>query len=100
MAELQKNAIGTIIRRTVKEDNVVVNLASSSVRQLKFRKPNGAVIIKTAVFTTDGVNGQLEYVTVANDLDQVGTWHGQVYLEFSNGKWHSSSFHFEVNQAL
>ena len=52
-------------------------------------------------FETDGTDGWLKYTTVADFLDEAGTWTGQVYLAGVGG-WtgHSETFEFIVYETL
>jgi hypothetical protein len=92
--------VGTIIRATVTDGGVVVPLAAATTKQMKFKKPDGTVLVKAGAFTTDGADGNLQYTTIQGDLDQVGKWQGEVYVEFPTGKWHSDTFDFHVRAHL
>lgn len=85
MEQAQINAVGLIIRGTIKEDDVAVNVSTCTTKQIILRKPNGAVLTKTAVFTTDGINGQVQYLTQTGDLDVAGSWSAQAYVIFPGG---------------
>lgn len=50
-----------------------ISVAGSSTLQIKFRKPSGTVVTKTAAFVTDSTTS-ITYTTVAGDLDEVGTF--------------------------
>ena len=94
--EIHVGDVGTILERTVTDGGVAVDISTASVRQFILRKPSGAAATKTAAFSTDGSDGKLRYVTVADDLDQAGQWSLQVYLEMTAGKWHSDVAVFDV----
>ena len=57
-----------------------VDVSGASTKQIKLRKPSGTVLTKTAEFTTDGTDGQIEYTTVNTDLDVTGLWGIQGYV--------------------
>jgi hypothetical protein len=93
--------IGTIIRLVIRADGVVQDVSSATVtKQIKLQKPDGVTVTKTAVFTTNGKDGQIQYTTVANDLDQVGRWKAQGYVVLSSGTWHTTVETFEVLPTL
>ncbi len=103
--ELHTGDEGTIIRLKLYDGDDIIDIspASGQVKQLKFRKPSGAVVEKDAVFTTDGTDGQLQYTTesgIDNILDEAGKWFVQAYLEFVTGKWHSEKLSFLVRDTL
>lgn len=85
MEQAQVGAVNLIIRGTVKEDDVVVDVSTCTTKQMILRKPNGAVLTKTAVFDTDGIDGKLKYLTVSGDLDVAGSWSAQAYVIFPGG---------------
>lgn len=92
--------VGTIIRIELKDDDVEINLSSASVKQIKFKNPSGEVVTQTAVFTTDGTDGRIQYVTEADDINESGTWEYQAYIEMGGGKWHSEKLTFLVRENL
>ena len=57
--EIHKDDIGTVFTLTVKDGSAVVNVASASSKLIKFRKPGGVIISKTAEFVTDGTDGKI-----------------------------------------
>lgn len=96
-AEIHVNDIGTEFEATVKDEtNTIVNLALASLMQMKFKKPNGTVVTKTATWSSTGVDGRMKYVTVANDLDTAGAWQVQGYVESISGKWSTDVYRFRV----
>jgi len=85
--EVHVGNIGTIFRGTVRDAAGVVDISGASTLQLFFKKPNGQVLTRTATLTTTGTDGQLEYETVAGDLDVSGVWQWQGYVVTSDGAW-------------
>ena len=94
--EIHLGDIGTIFEVTVKDDTAVLNISTATVKNFEFTKPSGTNVVKSASFTVLGVDGKLRYTTVAGDLDEVGVWNLQVYLEMPTGKWHSDIQQFSV----
>lgn len=94
--EIHKDDIGTVFTLTVKDGSAVVNVASASSKLIKFRKPGGVIISKTAEFVTDGTDGKIKYTAIAGDLDQSGPWTFQAVLTFASGTWSSDIHKFTV----
>ena len=96
--EVHSADIGTVFEATLRDfpSNAVVNLSGASVMQLIFKKPSTAVLTKTAVHTTDGTDGKIRYLSVAGDLNELGVWEVQGYVETAAGKWHSDVLRFRV----
>ena len=97
-AQIHIGDIGTVFQATVKDqDGAIVNLASSTARQLTFKKPDGVNMVKNAVFVTDGTDGKIKYVTAAStDLDQAGEWQLQGTVTFGTSVWHTDVEKFRV----
>lgn len=92
--------IGTVFRVTLVDGDVVVNVNDASVRLIRFFRPDSGILVQPAVFTTDGVDGQIEYVAEEDFLSEAGTWKLQGYVETPTGKWSSSIDTFVVNKVL
>jgi len=92
---------GTVIELRFLEGNSIVPLETATLKQIVFLKPDGVTkITKTAIFTTDGSDGKIQYTTIANDIDVGGTWKAEGYVETPLGGWATSSFEFEVDDRL
>ncbi|MDQ3007191.1 MAG: BppU family phage baseplate upper protein [Chloroflexota bacterium] len=87
---IQVGAIGLVITLTIMEDGAAVNISSAATRKIKIRKPDGTVLEKDAAFTTNGSDGKLTYTTVSGDIDQVGQYKVQAYVEMSSFTGHST----------
>lgn len=100
--EIHVGDIGTVFEVTLYEDceTLLPGVDTSTVRKLYFKKPDGSVIERDAVFTTDGADSKIQYVTVADDLDQDGNWELQGFIETPSGSWHSTTDCFEVFENL
>lgn len=88
--DVQKGNIGTrFIARIIDETTKAPKpINGTSSIEFHFRKPGGITVIeKTAQFLTDGTDGLMYYETTsAEDLDTVGVWRIQAYLESPDGK--------------
>lgn len=89
--------IGTIIDVPLLDcDLPAEDIDSATVKQILFKKPSGAVVTKDAIFKTDGTDGILRYVTITDDIDEVGTWKIQARVTLPSGTWSSSIDKFKV----
>lgn len=106
-AEVHVGDVGTEFRAQVKDqDGAVVDVSSAIVRQLKFRKPDGTVIVRAALSGSasdpakTGALGWMYYIGVLGDVTLAGVWVQQGYVEIGIGKWHSDEFEFTVYPTL
>ena len=95
---VRKNDIGTIFELTVRDESgTVVNLATATVLQIRFRTPSGILLTKTAVLTGNGTDGKMQYTSLLNDISEEGVWYIQGWVEFSSTpKFATSSAQLEV----
>jgi len=98
--EIHLGDIGTIFEIELKDCLTVLNISAATVKQIIFQKPTGVSVTKTAIFSTDGVDGKIRYVTVSGDLDVVGTWKIQAKVVLPTGTWSSNIDKFKVYSNL
>jgi len=95
--EIHEGDIGTVFLVTFKDGTGAVDVSSATItKQIILKPPKGSIKTKAAVFNTDGVDGKIKYVTVANDLDEVGIWEIQARVALTSGDWKSDIGSFEV----
>jgi hypothetical protein len=94
------NDIGTAIQATVLDCGQPLDVSTATVKQIRWKKPSGLFEVRTAVVVTDGTDGRIRYVTVTGDLDEVGAWEYQAYLEIAGRKFHTSLLAFTVRRVL
>jgi len=93
--------IGTAFEIGLTEDGNQFSIADAlTVKQIKFKKPDGTTVTKAASFTSDGSDGLLRYVTVDGDLDMTGAWQMQAYVEKLSWQGHSEIHYFHVHRNL
>lgn len=92
--------IGTVFRTTVKEDDVAVDISTATIKQIIFQPPSGVAVTQTAVFFTDGSDGIMQYVSVANDLNIGGIWRLQGYIVSPAWQGHGEQVEFKVYDNL
>tara|TARA_R110002020_G_scaffold250273_3_gene464358 strand:- start:3844 stop:4170 length:327 start_codon:yes stop_codon:yes gene_type:complete len=103
--EAHVNDIGTIFRVTVYDTTssggtTIADISTASTKQFTFKRPDGTTFTKAAVFTTDGSDGDLQYISVDGDLNIAGTWHLQAYVVTPAGTWNTNVGNFRVYENL
>lgn len=99
-AKVFVNDIGTVFRTTFKEDGEAVNISTATIKQIAFEPPSGIAVDKTAVFFTDGSDGIIQYVTVADDLHTGGIWKLQGYIVSPAWQGHGDQVELKVYDNL
>ena len=95
--EVHVDDIGTHFEISLKECDEILDVSSASAKQIIFKKPSGTILTKTAVFKTDGTDGIVKYVSIADDLDESGRWKMQAKITFPTGdSWSSEVTSFKV----
>lgn len=102
LPEIHVDNIGTIFRAEIRnQDNVIVDLSAATTLEMRFRKPDRAtVLIKTAVVVTDGSDGQIQYITIAGDLDVAGPWIRQARVVIPAGEFWTEKITFDVKDNI
>lgn len=75
-------------------------LQSATSLQLRFRKPSGDVVVKTASLYTDGSDGKMQYITESGFLDEDGTWSMQAMIEDDSGAIFTDIENFDVGENI
>jgi hypothetical protein len=96
-SQIHVGDIGTTLIVTILEDGSVVDISSASSLQIIIKKPDATTLTKTGVFTTDGTDGKMQYVSIAGDFDQSGNYRIQGKVNLSSGNYSSSVGAFKVH---
>lgn len=73
---------GLVITITVKNDaGLPLDLSQTVTKEFRIKTPSDAVLTRVAANVTDGGDGQLTYTSVAGDIEEVGIYRVQVYLD-------------------
>jgi hypothetical protein len=87
------NEEGVIFHLTIQdEDGVDLDVSAVDVKTIHFTKPDGTTLSKTAAYTSDGTDGEIQYTSAAGEIDQVGQWSYAGYVEITDG----AHYHTEV----
>ena len=77
---------GTVFELTILDTKKKpINVSTASLRVIHFMKPDRTRVTKTATLTTNGVDGKIQYKSVAGDIDMAGEWIMQGFVKFSDG---------------
>lgn len=84
--------VGFIFQTIFTAGNGVINISTATTKQIEAKLPDGSLKIFTGAFTTDGVDGALQYTTASTgDLSQSGDWKFQGYVILADGnQWHTN----------
>ena len=93
MPNLQVGDIGTVIEITVTDDGALFDISGADTLIITLVKPlsGDKVQALSASFVTDGTDGKIKLVTVADDLDEAGLYEVQVQIGFPSGVIHKSN---------
>jgi len=93
---------GTVIRYTITDDDVIVDIGPTLSRDLVIQNasPGTRQVIAGSLFT-DGTDGIVEFTSVAGTWDTAGISKEQVFLEFSATEaWHTDIIQRQVGCKL
>lgn len=97
--EIHLNDIGTEFRLTILESGAAVDV-SSATNYIKFKKPDNTVVTESGSLHTDGTDGIIKYTSVSGDLDTVGTWRIQAFVDYGATEFYSDVSTFKVHKNL
>lgn len=101
--DLHVGDIGTKFTLTWKDENdVIIDLSTETTMLMRFMKPDRTFLEKEAVWPAgdDGTQGRMQYVLMADDLDDSGNWEVQGYVVITGWSGHSSRHKFKVEGNL
>lgn len=101
--------VGTVLRLRILElppgvtdvtQAVAVDLSLATQMQFVFLSPKKRRFAVTAVRTTDGKDGRMQYVTLGVDLDVPGRWQVQALFAVGTQAWSTDIVAFFVSPNL
>ena len=90
--------IGTILDTC--DTRAVADISAATTKEFVFKRPDGTTFTKTAVFVTDGSDGQIRYLSVAADFDMAGWWRIQGHVIEGSQNHHTKKATFKVLATL
>jgi PKD repeat protein len=94
--EVHVGDINVLFVITLKDNTTVVDISSATTKEIIFKKSDGTTLTKTALFSTDGTDGKVQYATISGDINMSGLWSVQAHIISSSGEWKSSVANFDV----
>ncbi len=93
--------VGTNFQMTLKDAGVIIDISGATTKKFIFsRGPGGTPLVVDAEFVTDGLDGQLDYDTVAGDINNAGLWSWQAKIVSVASTWYSEIVKFRVQETL
>jgi len=95
--------VGTSIRvRLVDECGEPIDISTTTSQRIAAvsEQTGDTPKVFTAGLLTDGVDGWIEYLTVAGDFDVAGTWKLQAHVVFPASEFYSEIGSVQVHQRL
>lgn len=72
---VQLGAVGVVfVVAAVDADGTAVDFSDATTKTIIFIPPLGTAVTQTAIFTTTGSDGKIQYATIADDLNTLGEW--------------------------
>lgn len=82
MTNLAIGAVGAIIRVTVRENRMPLDISTATVKEIRLYREGKEAGSFEADFLTDGIDGVLQYTTTTStDLGALGNYIIRCYLE-------------------
>ena len=99
---IQVGDIGTVIRLTIEDGGVAVDVSSASEKEILLRSPaaGATALTKAAAFTGTGTDGQIQYAIIDGDLDIPGNWSAQGKVVMPGGTWYTTKTVIVVRGSL
>ena len=98
--EIHLNDIGTQFLLTIKDGSTAVDVSSASTKQIIIKKPSGTKMTKSATFSSDGSDGKIYYASIADDLDETGSYKLQGKVVITDGTFYTDITTFKVHRNL
>ena len=100
--DIHRNDIGTVFTVALIDEEATpqaVDLTGFTTLEIRFKKPSGAIVVQTAEILSgvSEIDGEIQYVTVSGDLDEVGIWELRGRVILPTGTWTSEKDTFKVN---
>ena len=97
----QENNIKTPLQAIIEDDGTPIDISTASTKEIVFLKEGEtASVTETAVFTTDGTDGAIEYAPVADFLTPGGLWRYQGRVVLGTQTFKSAWRRFLVKENL
>jgi hypothetical protein len=96
-AEIHVDDVGTAIRlHLVDQDGRDLNVSGASAIEVVLVSPASKRLAVQGSLSSTGLDGRIQYVTAAGDLDVAGTWRLQARVTLGSAHWSSNVVRFQV----
>ena len=99
-SEIHVDDVGTQFLLTIMDGSAAVDISSASTKQIIIKKPSGTKMTKSATFSSDGSDGKIYYSSIADDLDETGSYKLQGKVIISDGTFYTDITTFKVHRNL
>ena len=89
---------GTIFRVTITDNSIVIDISNATAKYIRFKQPDGTILLKSANFSSDGKDGKIQYIAESGFLDTVGVWELRGVITTPAGHWTSTKGSFTVKE--
>ena len=94
--EVHVGDIGTIIRISIVERSLPLDLTDATVIKIKFKKKDRSTFMVDGSVYGPATDGVIQCISDTTYFTSKGKVSVQVYIEYPSGKWHTSEAEFEV----
>jgi len=99
--EVHVGDIGTIVKVTIQEEGVAINLTDATTMKIKFqRKDKTTFEMDALIWEDDPEQGIIYCLSVEDTFDLKGEWSIQGYVIFPTGEWHTAKETFTVEDNI
>ena len=95
--EIHVDDVGTQFLLTIMDGSAAVDISSASTKQIIIKKPSGTKMTKSATFSNDGSDGKIYYSSIADDLDETGSYKLQGKVIISDGTFYTDIYDFKTH---
>lgn len=90
----------TFVQTLLTQSGAPLDLSGATTLSMKFKPQSASTVTKTAVLTTDGTDGKMQYTTLVTDLNVAGNWFEQSYVVTPSFTGHGHKNEFYVEEVL
>jgi hypothetical protein len=98
---LQVGIVGAQLEVEVLQNcTTALSILTATTKEITVKRPDGTSFTRSALFTTDGSDGLIYFLTIAGDISLAGTYYIQAYLELPGWQGNSDIQEFEAQDNL
>lgn len=99
MAAIPKNSSGIVFELLIVKPGTTIpeDVSAGSPVEIIFETPLEVDKVRTASFTTDGLDGRIQYTVLASDLNLAGVWMARGRITEGANIFYTSQISFRVS---